>query len=98
MDMLEAAVCAQWVSCMYSFSDSAMQFPTSLWAVRFLHIYGIHIKGCAGSPPLIEMDSYKFETVHNFTYLGSEVNCKNISTDIKNVSFLWVDVFMDLNI
>jgi hypothetical protein len=31
-------------------------------------------KGCAGGTPLIEIDSYKFETVHNFTYLGSEVN------------------------
>jgi hypothetical protein len=41
-------------------------------------------KGCSGSPPLIENDSYKFETVHNFTYFGSEVNCKNdISPEIK---------------
>jgi hypothetical protein len=23
------------------------------------------------------LDSYKFKTAHNFTYLGSEVNCKN---------------------
>jgi hypothetical protein len=41
-------------------------------------------KGCVGGPPLIETDSYKFETVHNFTYLGSKVNCKNdINTEIK---------------
>jgi hypothetical protein len=33
---------------------------------------------------VIEVDSYKFENVHNFTYLGSEVYCKNdISTEIK---------------
>jgi hypothetical protein len=41
-------------------------------------------KGCAGGIPWIEIDSYKFETVHNFNYLGSKVNCKNdIGTEIK---------------
>jgi hypothetical protein len=41
----------------------------------------INKKGCAGSPPMIEIDAYKFETVHNFTYFGSDVNCKtDIST------------------
>jgi hypothetical protein len=34
--------------------------------------------------PYIEIISYKFETVHSFTYLGYEVNCKNdVSADIK---------------
>jgi hypothetical protein len=27
----------------------------------------ITMEGCAGGPPLIEIYSYKFETVHNFT-------------------------------
>jgi 4-hydroxy-L-threonine phosphate dehydrogenase PdxA len=32
----------------------------------------------------IEIGSYQFETVHSFTYLGSEVNCKNdVSAEIK---------------
>jgi hypothetical protein len=32
----------------------------------------------------IETGSYKFEVVHSFTFLGSEVNCKNdISDEIK---------------
>jgi hypothetical protein len=55
-------------------------------------------KGSAGGIPWIEIDSYKFETVRNFNYLGSEVNCKNdIGTEIKkNVFFLQVDVSMDL--
>jgi hypothetical protein len=54
-------------------------------------------KACAGDPPLIEIDSCKFETPRNFTYLESEVNCKSdITTEIQNVSFLQLDVFMDL--
>jgi hypothetical protein len=36
---------------------------------------------CPNGPVLIEIGSYKFETVCSFTYLGSEVNCKN---DIRN--------------
>jgi hypothetical protein len=40
---------------------------------------------CANGPIHIEIGSYKFETVCSFTYLGSEVNCKNdISNEIKN--------------
>jgi hypothetical protein len=39
---------------------------------------------CANGPIHIEIGSYKFETVCSFTYLGSEVNCKNdISDEIK---------------
>jgi hypothetical protein len=41
-------------------------------------------KGCVDGPSFIEIDLYKSETAHNFTYLGSEVNCKNdINTEIK---------------
>jgi hypothetical protein len=54
-------------------------------------------KGCAGASPFIETDTYKFETVHNFTYLGSEVNCKNdISTGVRKIILSAGDVFMDL--
>jgi hypothetical protein len=35
----------------------------------------------ANGPVHIEIGSYKFETVCSFTYLGSEVNCKNDITD-----------------
>jgi hypothetical protein len=39
---------------------------------------------CANGPVHVEIGSYKFETVCSFTYLGSEVNCKNdISDEIK---------------
>jgi hypothetical protein len=38
----------------------------------------------ANGPVHIEIGSYKFETVCSFTYLGSEVNCKNdINDEIK---------------
>ncbi|PNF18568.1 hypothetical protein B7P43_G08474 [Cryptotermes secundus] len=41
-------------------------------------------KDCANGPAYIEIGSYKFEAVCSFTYLGSEVNCKNdISDEIK---------------
>jgi hypothetical protein len=41
---------------------------------------------CANGPIHIEIGSYKFETVCSFTYLGSEVNCKNdISDEIKTL-------------
>jgi hypothetical protein len=33
-------------------------------------------KGCACNPSSREIYSYTFETIHNFTYLGSHVNCK----------------------
>jgi hypothetical protein len=36
---------------------------------------------CANGPVHIEIGWYKFETVCSFTYLGSEVNCKNDSSD-----------------
>jgi hypothetical protein len=42
-------------------------------------------KGCAGGPPLIETDSCKFDTVHNFAYLGSEANCKNYISAEKKI-------------
>jgi hypothetical protein len=39
---------------------------------------------CASGPVHIEIGSYEFETVCSFTYLGSEVKCKNdISDEIK---------------
>jgi hypothetical protein len=39
---------------------------------------------CANGPVLIEIGSYKFETVCSFTYLRSEDKCKNnISDEIK---------------
>jgi hypothetical protein len=45
-------------------------------------------KGCVGGIPWIEIDSYKFETVHNINYLGSEVNSKNdIGTEIKKTYY-----------
>jgi hypothetical protein len=58
----------------------------------------IIMKGYAGGPPLIEINSHKFKNVHNFTYFIPEVYCKNdISTEIKkDVHFLQVGVFMDL--
>jgi hypothetical protein len=35
-------------------------------------------------PSHIEFGPYQFETMHSFTYLGSEVNCKNdLSAEIK---------------
>jgi hypothetical protein len=35
---------------------------------------------------LIRNWPYPFETVHSFTYVGSEVNCKNdVSAEIKNI-------------
>jgi hypothetical protein len=38
----------------------------------------------ANGPVHIEIGSYKCETVCSFTFLGSEVNCKNdISDEIK---------------
>jgi hypothetical protein len=41
-------------------------------------------KDCSKIPSHIEIDSYRFETVHSFTYLGSEVNCKNdMSVEIR---------------
>jgi sorting nexin-29 len=36
---------------------------------------------CANRSVHIEIGSYKFETVCSFTYIGSEVNCKNGITD-----------------
>jgi hypothetical protein len=42
-------------------------------------------KICTDGPPYLEIGSYKFETVHSFTYLGLEVSCKNdIDVDIQN--------------
>jgi hypothetical protein len=41
-------------------------------------------KDCSKIPSHIKIDSYKFEAVHSFTYLGSEVNCKNdMSVEIR---------------
>jgi hypothetical protein len=41
-------------------------------------------KDYAHIPSHTEIGSYQFETVHNFTYLESEVNCKNyVSAEIK---------------
>jgi hypothetical protein len=39
----------------------------------------------ANGPVHTEIGSYKFETVCSFTYLGSEVNCKNYISDEKKV-------------
>jgi hypothetical protein len=36
---------------------------------------------CANGLVHIEIGSYKFETVCSFTYIGSEVNCKNYIND-----------------
>jgi hypothetical protein len=45
-------------------------------------------KDCAGGPPLIEIYSYKFQILHNFTYLGSELNCKNdISVEVRKKKY-----------
>jgi hypothetical protein len=41
-------------------------------------------KDCINRLAHIEIGSYKFEVVHSFTYLRSEVNCKNdVSDEIK---------------
>jgi hypothetical protein len=32
---------------------------------------------CTNYPSYIEIRSYKFEIVHSFAYLGSEIKCKN---------------------
>ena len=35
----------------------------------------------------LEVGSYKFQVIHSFTYLGSDVNCSNdISEEIQKVS------------
>jgi hypothetical protein len=50
-------------------------------------------KDYAHIPSHIEIGPYQFETVHGFTYLGSEVNCKKyVSAEIKkNVFCLQID-------
>jgi sorting nexin-29 len=41
-------------------------------------------KDCTSYPSYIEIESYKFEIVHSFTYLGSEINCKNnVSIEVR---------------
>jgi len=41
-------------------------------------------KSHASYPHYPEVGPYKFQVVHNFTYLGSDVNCKNdISAEIQ---------------
>jgi hypothetical protein len=41
-------------------------------------------KDCANGPAHIEIGPNKFEVVCSFTYLGSDVNCKNdISDEIR---------------
>jgi sorting nexin-29 len=41
-------------------------------------------RDCSKTPSHIATDSYRVETVHSFTYLGSEVNCKNdMSVEIR---------------
>jgi hypothetical protein len=41
-------------------------------------------KDCSSYPSYIEIGSYIFEIVHSFTYLGSEINCKNnISIEVR---------------
>jgi hypothetical protein len=51
----------------------------------------------ANGPIHIEIGSYKCETVCSFTYLGSEVNCKNdISDEIKGVNWRQINVSMAL--
>jgi len=38
----------------------------------------------ASYPHYLEVGPYKFQVVHSFTYLGSDVNCKNdISAEIQ---------------
>ena len=40
-------------------------------------------KSHAGYPHYLEVGPYKFQVVHSFTYLGSDVNCNNdISAEI----------------
>jgi hypothetical protein len=34
-------------------------------------------KSHASYPPYLEAGPYKFQVVHSFTYLGSDVNCNN---------------------
>ena len=41
-------------------------------------------KDCYVGPKNLEIASYKFDIVHSFTYLSSEVNCKNnINVEIR---------------
>ena len=37
----------------------------------------------AGYPHYLEDGPYKFQVVHSFTYLGSDVNCNDISEEIQ---------------
>jgi hypothetical protein len=44
-------------------------------------------KSLANYPHHLEVGSYKFQVIHSFTYLGSDVSCNNdISEEIQNVS------------
>jgi hypothetical protein len=50
----------------------------------------VTIKDYAHIPSHTEIGPYQFETVHIFTYLGSEVNCKNdVSAEIKKTYSLY---------
>jgi len=40
-------------------------------------------KSHAGYPHCLEVGPYKFQDVHSFTYLGSDVICNNISAEIQ---------------
>jgi hypothetical protein len=44
-------------------------------------------KNHASYPHCLEVGPYKFQVVHSFTYLGSDVKCNNgISAEIQKVS------------
>jgi len=44
----------------------------------------VNKKSHAGYPHYLEVGPYKFQVVHSFTYLGSDVNCNNdISAEIQ---------------
>ena len=51
-----------------------------------------------GGPPYLKIDTNKFEIVHGFIYLESEVNSKsNVSSEIKRNTFsLLIDVSLVL--
>ena len=49
----------------------------------------------ASYPHYLEVGPYKFQVVHSFTYLGSDVNCKNdISAEIQKHILAATQVFL----
>jgi hypothetical protein len=52
-------------------------------------------KSHASYPHSLEGGPYKFQVVHSFTYLGSDVNCNDISIEIQKHILTATGVFTD---